>query len=614
MKHIIFAGNCQMFTLSNVYRNSISSTTGDIVEYVDVHQAVSAEVMDERRRTIEAADVLIAQVTATKAWLDVSAFDTAAVTLLVPVVGAGLFWPFAGQPHPKSLSMAYRPYGAEHSDAYLNKLISRGVPPQQALLEYKNLDVNSSMQLDRLFELWIDRQAARDEMCDGFKFHEIINAYFRREPLFRTPYHPNSRIYNHLIETLFRRLNINPDVITRIASAQRTSPFENLELPIHPSVARHFKLSYVAEGSRYRCREEGSFTFDEWVLRYMTHEWNEELFNGLRLQHTDRKAAVRMLRIGVETSPRSVVGRVALGRLLHAEGNAEEGLAQIRSAIDLQSRDTDGSLAIADPEAPEMELAQAYGELGHLLLRQGDLDGAETAFSKAVEFDPFAPGLHNALADVLARRGRHEEALTILRGLVERGTPDAHVYNQLGHLLARRGDLDAAEAAFRDAIRLDPVLTGFHTALAGVLDRQGRSEEAVGIVNGLIDAGMRDVHVYGQLGHLLLRRGELEAAEAAFRRASETDPGAHGYRRALADVTARQGRRDEALAILREVIAAGTGDPHIHALQGHLLSQSGELEGAEAAFRRASEMDPAVAGFRNALADVLARQGRPLSR
>src|SRR3954468_2613246 len=84
--------------------------------------------------------------------------------------------------------------------------------------------------------------------------------------------------------------------------------------------------------------------------------------------------------------------------------------------------------------------------------------------------------------------------------------------------------LDAAEAAFRDAIRLDPVLTGFHTALAGVLDRQGRSEEAVGIVNGLIDAGTRDVHVYGQLGHLLLRRGELEAAEAAFRRASETDP------------------------------------------------------------------------------------------
>src|SRR3954463_5097745 len=83
----------------------------------------------QRRRTIEAADVLIAQVTATKAWLDVSAFDTAAVTLLVPVVGAGLFWPFAGQPHPKSLSMAYRPYGAEHSDAYLNKLISRGVPP-----------------------------------------------------------------------------------------------------------------------------------------------------------------------------------------------------------------------------------------------------------------------------------------------------------------------------------------------------------------------------------------------------------------------------------------------------------------------------------------------------
>src|SRR5947209_11672585 len=83
-----------------------------------------------------------------------------------------------------------------------------------------------------------------------------------------------------------------------------------------------------------------------------------------------------------------------------------------------------------------------------------------------------------------------------------------------------------------------------------------------------------------------------------------------GFRGSLADVSAELGRREEALAILREVIAAGTGDPHIHARLGHLLSQSGDLAGAESAFRRASEMDASVHGFRGSLADVLARQGR----
>jgi Flp pilus assembly protein TadD len=72
----------------------------------------------------------------------------------------------------------------------------------------------------------------------------------------------------------------------------------------------------------------------------------------------------------------------------------------------------------------------------------------------------------------------------------------------------------------------------------------------------------------------------------------------------------QQARGEEAVALLRKLVEAGTRDAHLHARLGHLLRRQGDLAGAERALRRAVELAPSVPGFHAQLADVLKRQGR----
>ena len=78
----------------------------------------------------------------------------------------------------------------------------------------------------------------------------------------------------------------------------------------------------------------------------------------------------------------------------------------------------------------------------------------------------------------------------------------------------------------------------------------------------------------------------------------------------LASVLELNGRRAEAVEILRE-LATEARDPDIYARLGQLSIRAGDLDGAEAAQRRAIELDPASVDCHRALADVLDAKGRP---
>jgi hypothetical protein len=47
-------------------------------------------------------------------------------------------------------------------------------------------------------------------------------------------------------------------------------PFGSMELPIHPSLARHFDLGYATEETRYRVSAKRKSTFAEYLNDYVT--------------------------------------------------------------------------------------------------------------------------------------------------------------------------------------------------------------------------------------------------------------------------------------------------------------------------------------------------------
>jgi tetratricopeptide (TPR) repeat protein len=307
----------------------------------------------------------------------------------------------------------------------------------------------------------------------------------------------------------------------------------------------------------------------------------------------DIAGAQAALRRALELAPGDAGHRLTLADMLERGDKVEEALGIARALVAEGSRDP-----------------HVHARLGHFLIRTGDLKAAEGALRRAIELAPSVPHYQVALADVFERSGKTEEAISVIQALLEEEDRNPHLHARLAHLFSKLEDFKRAEIALRRAIEIAPADPAIGRTLASVLDRQDRVEEAVAVIQKLVVNGDRDEHTFGWLAHLLARIGHLDAAEAVYRQVIDIAPGVASYRLSLADILDRIGRKEEAVAIVQAMISDNDHDPHLYARLGHLLSQIGDLEGAECALNRAVAIAPDEHGFGRALAAVLDRMGR----
>jgi tetratricopeptide (TPR) repeat protein len=95
---------------------------------------------------------------------------------------------------------------------------------------------------------------------------------------------------------------------------------------------------------------------------------------------------------------------------------------------------------------------------------------------------------------------------------------------RLGNLLNARGDLAGAEAAFRQAIRLDPGFAFAHNNLGFLLRARGdlAGAEAAFRQALRLDPGYAPAH--NHLGLVLQQKGDMDGAVAAYKRALQIEP------------------------------------------------------------------------------------------
>lgn len=132
----------------------------------------------------------------------------------------------------------------------------------------------------------------------------------------------------------------------------------------------------------------------------------------------------------------------------------------------------------------------AHNNLGSLLLKEGDLDGAAFHFRESLRSAPGTAKPHRNLGLVHLRRGRLEDAVEELRRAVSQDPSEDKAFRDLGQALDGLGRPDEALAALREAYRINP----------------------------------RDPRTAKLLGGLLLRRGDPAGALAVFEQALALDP------------------------------------------------------------------------------------------
>jgi Flp pilus assembly protein TadD len=625
-RRIVFIGNCQLAVMAALYQRYVAGGFGDILKVVASYE----DLTPEAAAAIEQADLVIEQLLDLSAQADTAGLAATAPRIFVPVVTAAFLWPFTGQAHPSNTPypfMPIGPYPGEAGDSYLNRLILANTDPAEAVTAYEALDVKSRVNLDRLYELVMDRQRSRDA-ATGYRIADVIEAHFRTEQVFLTPYHPNTRVAVTLAAQLFRQLGACEDDIDRMRSGTRITPFPKDETPLHPSVCRHWGLDFVAPGRRYRFLREGSFTFREYALRYMRYEWNDALEKGLFYNHSGNlDAALALLKVGVTRSPDSAEGHAALARALFHAGEEDQGLAALRRCIEIDPETGSYRASLGErlrlsgrlDEAAEMlrsavacEPADPHNHrlLANVLRQRGDADGSIGCLRQASLLNPYSVDLRMELASQLAAAGDVDGAVRELQDVIAFQPDNAAVHARLGQLLAGGNRLPDAVAPLRKAVELAPDATEYRVLLSDILLRLEQPEEAL---TDAYTAAIRDpasARAYAHLAHVLRLTGDALAAEAALRQAARLAPGDLQVHRDLSSLLLQAKRFGEAAAAAREAAEIDPGNAEAYAHLAHVLARMDDLPGAEAALRQAVGLAPGKVDFRLVLSDVLARQRR----
>lgn len=155
------------------------------------------------------------------------------------------------------------------------------------------------------------------------------------------------------------------------------------------------------------------------------------------------------------------------GIVAHQLGRSDVAIERLRSAIE------------AAPGHGPM-----HSNLGRILLEVGRIDEAKEAFTRAIELDPASA---------------------------------ADAWNNLGTIHKRDGAWERAEAAFREAIRLDGGRAEAHQNLGNLLRHQGRHREAAACYRRALDLKPDAALDYLNLSQALWRAGQVDAARNTVR-------------------------------------------------------------------------------------------------
>lgn len=497
-KQVRIVGNCQAWAIASFYREFVGNPNGEDVAVVE---DLGLDVPG-LRQAVQGADVLVVQERDFKHGLSKEELGGNFEVFGFPMVMAGFMWPHANEPHIHNVSEAPvsdGPFPAQMGDSYLNRLIRKGVSPEEALELYLALDIGKVAHLNRLMELFLDRQRQRDAAV-GFSIAPVIEAEFRTRKLFLTAEHPDAWLFGIMAKQLFDSMNVPGHVTDNALGTLNRSPFPPAELPLHPGVIKHFGLTFADPSQTYRFADEGQVTFEEYVLQYMRYESNRPLREAIYFAGKEDPAlTLKRLEPALERSPNSVRGHAVRAEMFQAMGRLNEAEAAYRQAIRL------------DPDNPDL-----YVALARMLSRAGQFGRAEELALEAIGRAPRSGAAYVMLAEALFYGGFAAEAIEPGRTGVRLSPGDAHGHRIHAMALHTIGKSAEAERMIRRSILIDPGCADHRNLLAETLEGQQRRAEALAVLEDALATGCKNDQTYSLLGNVLMWDGALERAEQVF--------------------------------------------------------------------------------------------------
>ncbi len=285
----------------------------------------------------------------------------------------------------------------------------------------------------------------------------------------------------------------------------------------------------------------------------------------------------------LEASPDDPEAALRLGQLEMSEGRLDlaetlfrkavdgarsgEALEMLGLALNRRGRFQEAVKYLYEATRLDPGSARAWNSMGEALGNLGRPAEALDAFGRATRIEPgFAQAHYNA-GLALRSLGKRDAAIQALRAAVRLKPDFAEALTSLGGLLHATGKYQGAIDCFRALVRLRPDSAVAHTSLGASAQMLGDLEMARSCYQRAVELAPNYPEAHSNLGTVYQGQREMELAEACFRRALEIDPDHPDALAGLAAGMDRQGRYEEALALIEPRLMDGPVEMGITGVQ-----------------------------------------------
>jgi tetratricopeptide (TPR) repeat protein len=334
-------------------------------------------------------------------------------------------------------------------------------------------------------------------------------------------------------------------------------------------------------------------------------------------------------RKSAELSPKVAEPRLGLAQVALSQGKDEEAITHLQGAVQLQP---------GHPLAVLM-IAGLYDRLARY-------DQAISVLEAAVKADPSQPTFGLGLGEMYLKKGRYDDAITkagellsanpnlagarLIRGqaLLAKGDPNAAkdfidvarmnpklelAQYLLARAYAQSGRVPDAQAAYREAIRINPEFKQAKTELAllsGQKPDQGELLKEIEQLRAAVKATPKDLAARERLARRLLASGQVKPAQEELKAVLEIAPAHPDANLLMGSIAAQEGRPDDAANYARAVLRTNPSHVDANLFMAAYLLQGGRGEEAVRHLEAALLVNPNRSDVKFRLGVVYVQQRR----